>query len=250
MTNFLKILAKSLIKNWVRSLGLEIVRSENAHFTLEGHLKNALSHYEIDCVIDVGANIGSYGRLLRRIGYAGWIISFEPIRSVFNQLQSDANEDPRWICYNCAIGESETFQELNVYGSSVFSSFLKVSTLSLSKWNALDNYQSELVQVKKLDNVIEEIVTLTKARNYFLKSDTQGYDLEVFRGATNCLPLVRILQSEICFIETYEGMKNPLDMMREYNHSGFLLSGFYPVNRDDSLGVIEADCIFVKSGGH
>src|SRR5690349_18103875 len=41
------------------------------------HLKRLLSHLEIDCVFDVGANVGQYATMLRKhAGYKGRIISF------------------------------------------------------------------------------------------------------------------------------------------------------------------------------
>jgi len=33
-------------------------------------------------VIDVGAHLGQFGRLVRRLGYEGTIISFEPVLAV------------------------------------------------------------------------------------------------------------------------------------------------------------------------
>src|SRR5437868_7811678 len=45
-------------------------------------LRHVLGKLSINCVLDVGANRGQFGTLLRGIGYTGWIISFEPIRPV------------------------------------------------------------------------------------------------------------------------------------------------------------------------
>ena len=41
-------------------------------------LSRFLSDFQVDCVLDVGANTGQYGVRLRQIGYRGLIVSFEP----------------------------------------------------------------------------------------------------------------------------------------------------------------------------
>ena len=35
---------------------------------------------DVNCVIDVGANVGQFGIALRRAGYRGCIVLFEPVR--------------------------------------------------------------------------------------------------------------------------------------------------------------------------
>jgi len=46
------------------------------------HLQALFARLKIDCVIDVGAHLGQFGRLVRRLGYEGTIISFEPVLAV------------------------------------------------------------------------------------------------------------------------------------------------------------------------
>ena len=40
-------------------------------------LRKLLAKLDINCVIDVGANRGQYGLVLRQLGYKGLIVSFE-----------------------------------------------------------------------------------------------------------------------------------------------------------------------------
>src|SRR5688500_2068285 len=55
-----------------------------------------LESERIDLVLDVGANVGQYASKLRDAGYTGRIVSFEPYREAFAQLERNAARDPRW----------------------------------------------------------------------------------------------------------------------------------------------------------
>jgi len=67
-----------------RLAGLEI-RSEAyaSEFLHDLHLKRMLDRHRITTVLDIGANVGGFGLLLRRIGFAGRIVSFEPVQEPF-----------------------------------------------------------------------------------------------------------------------------------------------------------------------
>jgi hypothetical protein len=45
---------------------------------LDGALAAVLEAQHVNCVLEVGVNIGQFGCRIRAIGYAGRIVSFEP----------------------------------------------------------------------------------------------------------------------------------------------------------------------------
>jgi FkbM family methyltransferase len=60
---------------------------------------------QISLVLDIGANNGQYGKLLRDIiGYQGRIVSFEPLSDAYGLLKKTAASDPLWECHNNAFG--------------------------------------------------------------------------------------------------------------------------------------------------
>jgi len=73
-----------------------------------------LKRLAIDCVWDVGANVGQYGVELRLLGYNGLIISFEPDQSNFEKLKSRSKRDSKWLAMNFALGRNPEKLDLNI----------------------------------------------------------------------------------------------------------------------------------------
>ena len=183
---------------------------------------------------------------LREIGYKGYIVSFEPVRSVYDELQGKCAKDDKWFCYNFALGNKQEEKMLNVYQSTDFSSFLKANTYSKKTWKGLSHVTPEKVKVFKLDDKYNEIIKVLGCTNHMLKMDTQGYDKFVFDGAINCLQDISVIQSELSLISVYEKMLGAYDILKEFHENKFYISGMYPINRDESLAVIEYDCVLVR----
>jgi hypothetical protein len=80
----------------------------------------------------------------------------------------------------------------------------------------------------------------------YLKLDTQGFDMEVLRGGSECLSTVRALQTEASVIGIYKGMPTYMETISYLNERGFHLSGLYPVGRDSSLRLVEFDCVMIS----
>lgn len=148
-------------------------------------------------------------------------MSFEPVREVYERLQENAKSDPRWICYNLALGERHQEKTINVYESSVFSSFLEATDYSKNIWSSLDTMNEEVVQVSRLDDIFPELVAKTTCGSFFLKMDTQGYDINVFRGAIGSLRNVKALQSELSLIAVYKKMRGTYRVLDEYHVHDF-----------------------------
>jgi FkbM family methyltransferase len=237
---------KKLIKRAVQKAGYDILSRNRNDMLLQGHLHNVFEKYSIDCVIDVGANVGQYGSFLRNIGFDGWIISFEPISAVHENLVRQAGQDRKWICYQHALGERSETRSMNIFKSTEFSSFLEINAYGSSAFEGVQNARTEDVRIVRLDEILPDIIGKTDARSLYLKLDTQGYDLYAFRGASGALDSIRAIQTELPMIDIYEGMSSPYDILREFNDSGFFVSGMYPVSRDPSLAVIEYDCVLVR----
>jgi hypothetical protein len=63
----------------------------------------SLRQFKIDLVLDVGANMGQFASEIRHCGYAGRIVSFEPLSQAHGQLLQSSAGDSLWEAYpRCA----------------------------------------------------------------------------------------------------------------------------------------------------
>lgn len=234
------------VRRAVRRLGYEVVPS--AHVESHGfirHLDELFRRLDIQCVLDVGANRGQYRQLLReRVGYQGLIVSFEPVAQNVAALRARAQTDPRWVIRGHALGATDAHMEINVMKADLLSSFLLPDPAMLPMFrpvNVVD--RTERVEVRTLDSVLAELGAL---RNVYLKLDTQGFDLEVIRGAAATLPRVRALQTEISMQPLYRNAPSYRETLAELTARGFAVTAMAPVSRDDRMRVVEFDCVMVN----
>ena len=160
-----------IIKHIVNPLRIDIVKYPNSDFRRR---KKLLNHFYINKVLDVGANTGQYAQLLRKHGFKGKIISFEPITKAYKNLMLNAQKDINWDAYNFALGNKE--EERMIYISkNVFSSSLLSSTPELLTVAPHSNYvDKEKILVKKLENIYNDLVVASDI--VFLKIDVQGFE--------------------------------------------------------------------------
>jgi len=212
------------------------------------HLRELFGQLEINCVLDVGAHVGQYGRFLRNIGYTGRIVSFEPVLANFAQLEQLRATDPNWTALRMALGNREGTMPINVANVTQFSSFLSPSRYSLDEFAGYSDVErTEVVDIARLDRVFPSLISGLAAPRVFLKLDTQGYDINVLDGAGDCLSAVAALQSELSVKPLYEGMTDYLHAMSYLNGKGFEATGVFPVVRDKHLRIMEFDCVMVAS---
>jgi FkbM family methyltransferase len=237
-------------RNRLRKRGFEVVRVSTQANLLALHLARLFDRLSINFVLDVGARIGDYGLWLRRNGFDGHIASFEPVSESWALLQARSRRDPRWSAHQIALGAETGSAEINVTGLTYFSSFLSPNEYSAIEFGASSAVRrTEQATVRRLDEVLGGIVADVADPRIYLKMDTQGWDLEVLKGAKGCLDHVVALQSEVSMHPIYEGMPHFNESIDRLQELGFGLSGLFPVNLDTNLEVVEFDCVAVKRAG-
>lgn len=216
------------------------------------HLSALLTELRIDCVIDVGANTGQFAQAIRRMGWSGQIVSFEPQSSCQPNLALAAAGDPSWSVIQAALSDREGATTLSLRTSSELTS-LNEPRLESRISNApgfraqLDVTGTETVPLRRLDQVMSEIPA-GRSERFFLKIDTQGHDEIVLAGASGILPRVEALRLEMSQDPLYHGTASATEFMERLRGAGFALAGIFPVFRDSRThALLEFDAVFVKT---
>ena len=215
------------------------------------NLSGLLRKYRVDVVLDVGANRGQYARRLRRAGYTGRIVSFEPVPEVFALLAERAAGDDLWDVHQMALGRERAELDMHVLpGSlSVFSSLLPSSAYGADRYEHMaDATEVRQVPVRRLDEVLDELLPAGPPPRVLLKLDTQGFDLQAFAGLGERVGDVVALQSEVALLTIYADMPRLPEALQVYEQAGFEVAGMYPVTREGRTGrVLEFDCLLVRA---
>jgi FkbM family methyltransferase len=230
--------------------GVFITREPDS-LVYEHHLRRMLSTLRINCVLDVGAYHGGFARMLRRLGYLGLIISFEPVPTNFEVLEQAQVDDTDWRSHRLALGSTPGRSAIQVYTGATFHSFLPPNEYGLARFpDKLQVERTETVPVERLDNILDDLVQDLDDPRIFLKIDTQGYDLEVVRGLGDKVGAIRGLQVEMAVNPIYQNATNSFTDALSYLQSvGFQVSGLFPVtfNSPDKVQVVEFDCLMCRS---
>ena len=149
------------------------------------HLKPLFRTFNIDCVFDIGANMGQYALMLRKmVDYHGPIISFEPIPQAAAALRELPLTDDNWFIEECAISTFNGKQDFNIMSGTQFSS------LSQPRHDEVDNFRQSnhiestiTVSTETLSSAYHRLQTTCNFTQPFLKMDTQGHDVEIVRAS-------------------------------------------------------------------
>lgn len=222
-----------------------IVRKGRAGPMLEQDLlETILRRFAIDCVFDVGANEGQYAHMLRRVGYRGNIISFEPIPKLAARLRRAAARESNWFVEELALDEHVRDVNFNVMLNDKFSSLAAPSQAATDLF-ADANVVSETIAIKtaRLEDVMARYAGKLSFSRPFLKMDTQGNDLAVARGAGPFLKRFVALQSELSIKPLYDHQANYRESIDFYESEGFVLTGLVPNNAGHFPEMVEIDCV-------
>lgn len=214
---------QSLLK-FARRRGIEIAKLNEA--PMFATLRGLADAHGIRTVLDVGANGGQFGRGLRSSGYAGRIISLEPLSAAYAQLQRECAADPGWSCLNVALATAPGRSEMTVAGNlGMSSSFLRATSVHdeyAPRARAVGMEAVETIDCKQLADEAPDGPCL-------LKLDIQGFEGEVLRSPTTEVLLTRVpvIVCEISCAPLYEGAWSAAECLRFMEDRGY---GIYSVS--------------------
>lgn len=170
-----------------------------------------------DTFLDIGANVGFYTLLGASIvGKTGRVIAIEPNPKTFDKMKKtiERNGLENVLALNLGLGRSESEVEL------FFNSAIGNDSATMVAHGATESMK---VKVVKLDSVAAEH-SIDKIA--YLKIDVDGFEPEVFKGATNLLAEARIKAMQCEFSDVWLRRMNT---SQEIVHSSLLSMGFRDV---------------------
>jgi len=212
------------------------------------HLGRLLARYRIDCVFDIGANSGQYARMLReRAGYAGLIVSFEPIPEMVSRIRQASARDKNWLIEELAVSDRNGVANFNVMRGSQFSSLSDPRHDESSTFTELNRVTRTIeVRTETLDAVFTRLKEKLRFSRPFLKMDTQGFDTAIVRGSETAIANFVGLQSELAVKKLYGSSVDFREAITLYQSRGFELSALIPNNSGQFPELIELDCIMLR----
>lgn len=186
-------------------------------------------------VFDIGANEGQSIEQFRQAIPAAEIYAFEPSASTFAKLCARTSNYPNVHLVNSGVGAVSGLSTLLENEDSQTSSFLR----------PLETWWGEVVAETEVELVaLDDFCAAREIQRIdLLKTDTQGFELEVLKGASRLMMSreVRLVLLEVIFADLYEGIP-PFDVVFGFlRENGFELVGFYnSVVRDHRLAWSDA----------
>lgn len=205
-----------------------------------------LAAIDARAVLDIGANRGQTGTLLRDGGYAGQIVSCEPLPDDYAILATAADPDARWATRQVAVGAEPGEAELHISGRSTSSSILPLNDrlTDLSPDTAyVGSVQVPVVTVGQLLTEFDLDV-----RRTVLKADVQGYEWQVLDGAGTQLSDLAGVVIEMNLAELYAGQRLFHDLVERLIAAGHRLWNIEPGHVDKVDGrMLWCDGLFVRA---
>ncbi len=237
---------KAVVRDSLHRVGLDIRKYPPVVATSHAERRaKVFSRHGVDVVLDVGANIGQYAAEIRRHGFGGQIISFEPLAAAFTELLENARDDSHWRVENLALGSAPGTISMHVSRNLVSSSALDMRDRHVSAAPSSIYVSNESVAVKRLDDLLPTLVSETA--RVALKVDVQGFEREVLAGAVVAMKRTQVVELEMSLVELYANETLMPEMTQTLVGQGFELVGLEPGLVEPASGhLLQVDGLFVK----
>jgi len=207
-----------------------------------------LRDFDIQTVLDIGANTGQFARRIRSHLPAAIIHSFEPLPAAYRQLQKVSQGDGRLYAHPIALGDADGDAQLIESTFTPSSSLLTMTENHTRAFPFATTAGTVRVPLARLDT------WAAKHRlqgPLLIKLDVQGYEDRVLRGGARTVAEVQVLIVETSFTELYRDQMLFDGIHAFLTNLGFRCAGFLDLFQDPRSGAtLQADAVFLRRGSN
>lgn len=189
-------------------------------------------------MFDIGANIGQTTLSMRDLFPGATVHAFEPGSEAFARLSESLGDTPGVHLHQVAIGSAPGRIQFHENAESTMSSVLPLGS---EGWGIVKALRE--VELTTVDEVCQrhDIQHIS-----ILKSDTQGYELEVLRGATEIMEQGQVdcVFFELIFSDLYQGKPRFDTVLSFLLDRGYVLVSVYDIHQMNGVAAW-ADALFI-----
>jgi len=225
LKNFFKVNSHNKLSKALAGFG----RSLNRYYENRNHRPESngevtvlkkLNQFNPGVIIDGGANVGNYVKLINKHCPNARVYSFEPVPNTFNKLKSSVSTNQNNVLVNKGLFKDNCTTSINVFPSDEHASIFDISAVSQQPTNTVE---IDLVKGDDFasDNNINEI--------FFLKLDLEGAEYDALGGFSGMLKkgAIKVIQFEYGYINIIT-KKLLIDYYEFFNQYGYTLGKVFP----------------------
>ena len=196
-------------------------------------------------IIEAGAFDGKDTAIMSALWPAAHIHAFEPVPEIFTRLQTNTQHLPNVWHYQIALSNKSGFSDMYISekpekpGITTQANSLLKPAARLAHSPIIFPFTT-LVQTITLDDWATQHKI---AQVDFLRLDLQGYELNVLMAATQLLKTVKVIITEVEFIQAYENQYQYPEVKKWLEENGFtMIAKDFPDNPSWFFG----NAIFIR----
>lgn len=240
MKNFLRVVRKAARLACVPYYRDALLRGVGAAIEHEPTLRSLVPE-RIRLVLDVGANVGQFTLVSRRIFPEAQVIAFEPLAAECERFKAIHGGDAAVRLIRSALGPERQWVNMHVAGARDSSSLLPITAAQARLFPGTAETHRERVQVAPL---LETISAEDLVGPVLLKIDVQGFELQVLEACRPALHLVEFVYVECSFIELYAGQAMAGEVLAWLQRRGYHIAGIGSLTVGPSGIGVQADLLF------
>lgn len=167
----------------------------------------------------------------------------EAVKSLTKLSQSDS----AWLVEEVALSGNSGEREFNVMRNEEFSSLGSPEHGDVSLFTTANRVTKTIsVKTETLADAYDRLSKKIGFKRPFLKMDTQGFDVEIFKSGGDIVRNFVGMQSELAIRKLYSQSIGFADAIDLYTSNGFELSAIVPNNEGTFPILVEMDAILIR----